>query len=204
MIHAYNEMYLPIVMKNLAAMFDIAINAERIDADEFGIIFASSDVAKKIENAVPDILAGKSATEMLSLMLQKDVEYTSVPIDRTPEYWAGWVLAKAQWELNKTFEEILNAMPLSSLINLYYPYHEADESKTVNMIQQRFPKKESMLKLLRNKRKLTQEQLALLSGVNIRSIRSYEQGENELIKAQGEILQMLAKALDCTIEDLLK
>ena len=51
---------------------------------------------------------------------------------------------------------------------------------------------------------MTQEQLALLSGVNIRSIRSYEQGENELIKAQGEILQMLANALDCTIEDLLR
>lgn len=203
MIHAYNEMYLPTVMKNVAAMFDIAINAEGIDADDFGKMFASSDVARKIENAVPDILAGKSATEMLSLVLQKDVEYNSVPTDRTPEYWAGWVLAKTQWELNKSFEEILKAMPLSSLISLYYPYHEADESKTVDVIMQRFPKKESTLKLLRKKRKLTQEQLALLSGVNIRSIRSYEQGKNELSKAQGEILQMLAKTLDCTVEELL-
>lgn len=204
MIHAYNEMYLPTVMKNLAAVFDIAINAEGIDAEDFEKMFASSDVAKKIENAVPDMLAGKSATEMLSLILQKEVEYTSVPVDRTPEYWAGWILAKAQWEMNKPFEEILNAMPLSSLINMYYPYHEADEGKTVDVIKQRFPKKESTLKLLRKNRKLTQEQLALLSGVNIRSIRSYEQGENELIKAQGEILQMLANTLDCTIEDLLE
>lgn len=203
MIHAYNEMYLPTVMKNVAAMFDIAINAEGIDADDFGKMFASSDVARKIENSVPDILAGKSATEMLSLVLQKDVEYNSVPIDRTPEYWAGWVLAKIQWELNKSFEEIVKAMPLSSLISLYYPYHEADESKMVDVIRQRFPKKESTLKLLRKKRKLTQEQLALLSGVNIRSIRSYEQGKNELSKAQGEILQMLAKTLDCTVEELL-
>ena len=60
------------------------------------------------------------------------------------------------------------------------------------------------ISFLRKQKKLTQEQLALLSGVNIRSIRSYEQGENELIKAQGEILQMLANALDCTIEDLLR
>lgn len=191
-------------MKNLAALFDIAVNAEEIDANEFGKMFASSDVAGQIENAVPDMLAGKSATEMLSMILNKDVEYTLVPMDRTPEYWAGWILAKAQWELNKPFERILNVMPLSSLISLYYPYHEADESKIVELIKQSFPKKESTLKLLRKKRQLTQEQLALLSGVNIRSIRSYEQGENELIKAQGEILQMLAKALDCTIEDLLR
>lgn len=204
MIHAYNEIYLSGVMKNLAALLDIAINAEKIDADEFGKIFASSDVARQIENAVPDMLAGKSATEMLSRILNKDVEYTFVPMDRTPEYWSGWILAKAQWELNKPFEKILHVMPLSSLISLYYPYHEADESKTVELIKQSFPKEESTLKLLRKKKQLTQEQLALLSGVNIRSIRSYEQGENELIKAQGEILQMLANALDCTIEDLLR
>ncbi|MCI9182301.1 MAG: helix-turn-helix domain-containing protein [Acholeplasmatales bacterium] len=44
----------------------------------------------------------------------------------------------------------------------------------------------------------------MLSGLNIRSIRSYEQGQNELSKAQGDTLLMLAKTLDCTIEDLLK
>jgi hypothetical protein len=43
-----------------------------------------------------------------------------------------------------------------------------------------------------------------LSGLNIRSIRSYEQGQNDLSKAQGDTLLMLAKALNCTIEDLLK
>ena len=52
--------------------------------------------------------------------------------------------------------------------------------------------------------KLTQEQLATLSGVNIRTIRSYEQGTNELAKAQGETLLMLAKALNCSVEDLIK
>ena len=65
MIHAYNEMYLYGVMKNLAALVDIAINAEGLDADRFGEMFSSSSVAKKIEHAYPDMLAGKSASEML-------------------------------------------------------------------------------------------------------------------------------------------
>ena len=203
MIHVYNRMYLAGVMRNLAAMTDLAINAEGLDADEFGELFASSDVAKKIEHAIPDMLAGKSATEMLSLLLNKEVVYTTIPMDRTPEYWAGWVLAKAQWEIGKTFAQILSVMPLSSLISLYYPYHEADESKTINLIRARMPSKASVLKQIRKARKLTQEQLAILSGVNIRSIRAYEQGDNDLFKAQGETLQMLARTLDCSIEDLL-
>lgn len=204
MIHAYNEMYLYGVMKNLAALVDIAINAEGLDADRFGEMFSSSSVAKKIEHGYPDMLAGKSASEMLSIILEKQVNNSSVPTDRTPEYWAGWILAKAQWTIGKSFKEILDIMPLSSLIELYHPYHEADESKTIDLISERFPPKVPALKLIRKSRKLTQEQLALLSGVNIRSIRSYEQGDNELGKAQGETLQMLAHALDCTIEELLQ
>lgn len=202
MIHAYNNIYLNSVMHNLAALFDMAINAEGLDADQFSYMFATSSVASGIENGFPNMLAGKSATEMLMIILDKDVEYTTVPLDRTPQYWAGWILANAQWYLNKSFKEILDVMPFSSLVSMYYPYHEADEMKTIEIIQKYFPKTSS-LKLLRQKRNLTQEQLALISGVNIRSIRSYEQGENDILKAQGESLLMLSKALGCTIEELL-
>lgn len=202
MIHAYNSIYLNTVMHNLAALFDIAINAEGLDADRFSYMFATSSVASGIENGFPNMLVGKSATEMLMIILDKDVEYTTVPLDRTPQYWAGWILANAQWYLNKSFKEILDVIPFSSLVSMYYPYHEADEMKTIEIIQKYFPKTSS-LKLLRQKRNLTQEQLALISGVNIRSIRAYEQGENDILKAQGESLLMLSKALGCTIEELL-
>lgn len=204
MIHAYNELYLATVMRNLAALVDIAINAEGLEPDAFGKQFARSSVARAIENAVPDILVGKSATEMLSVILQKDVEYTAVPMNRTPAYWAGWVLAKVQWTLRKPFAAILAVMPLSSLIDMYYPYYEADEQKTIDVIRERFDHRESKLKTLRKKRKLTQEQLAALSGVNLRSIRSYVQQDNEIGKASGETLQALAQTLDCKIEDLLE
>lgn len=201
MIHAYNKIYLSTVMKNLAALFDLAINAEGIGEDEFADMFSKSGAALGIEAGTPDMLAGKSATEILIDILKKDCEYTNVPLDRTPQYWAGWVLAYAQWYLNKSFSEILAVMPFSSLVSMYYPYHEADEMKTIEIIQGCFSK-ECSLKQIRLKRKLTQEQLAALSGVNVRSIRSYEQGDNDISKARGETLLMLAKALNCTVEEL--
>ena len=202
MIHAYSDVYLNSVMHNLAALFDIAINAEGMNADVFADIFVNSEIARGIEAGVPDILAGKSATEMLMIILDKEVDYTVVPVDRTPEYWAGWILANAQWYLNKSFKEIISVMPFGMLVSMYHPYHEAAEMKTINKIKNCFPRV-SALKTIRQKRKLTQEQLALLSGVNVRSIRSYEQGDNDISKAQVDTLQMLAKALDCTIEELI-
>ena len=203
MIHAYSNMYLNSVMHNLAALFDIAINAEELDADKFADMFSDSTIASGIESGSPDILVGKSATEMLMIILDREVEYTVVPVDRTPEYWAGWVLANAQWYLNKSFKEIISVMPFSKLVGMYYPYHEADEMKTIEIIKSYFPSVSS-LKTIRKKRKLSQEELAILSDVNVRSIRAYEQGKNDIAKAQGDTLQMLAKALDCSIEELLK
>lgn len=203
MIHAYNELYLNTVMHNLGELFDIAINSLSFDADEFAMKFANSIVSSGIECASPNMLAGKSATEMIMLILNEDVEYTTYQVDRTKEYWAGWILAKAQWYLNKSFKEILLLMPFSKLISLYYPFHEASEMKIIEMISEMFPK-QSTLKTMRIERKLTQEQLSILSGINLRTIKSYEQGENDILKAQGETLLKLARTLDCSVEDLLK
>ena len=59
------------------------------------------------------------------------------------------------------------------------------------------------LKELRIKRNLTQKELAQISGVNWRTVQNYEQGKNDINKAQGDILYKLSKALKCRIEDLL-
>ncbi len=134
-MRAYDKSYLDCVMHNLAALFDIAINAEGFDPDEFGEMFASSRVAFGIEQGEPNYLAGKSATELLMEILNRDVEYMVIPMDRTRAYWAGWGLALAQWYINKPFKEILSKMPFGKIVSLYDPYHEADEMKTVECIQ---------------------------------------------------------------------
>lgn len=202
MIHAYNEIYLSDAMRNLAALFDIAINAMNIEPDIIAQQFCYSKVASGIETGNPNYLSGKSATELLSEILEQDVPYNSVPLDRSPEYWAGWVLAYSQWYLNKPFKEILSAVPMSTLIEKYYPYHEAPESKTAEWIEANLPIK-NKLTYFRELRKLTKKQLSNLSGVNIRSINYYEENSSLLKKAQAETLYALAKTLDCKIEDLL-
>lgn len=202
MIRAYSEIYLNTVMKNLAALFDLAINAEGLDANEFATIFASSKVAKGIESGFPDVLVGKSATELLEVILNKQCNYCVTPIERTPEYWAGWVLAFTEWYLNKPFKEILTKISFSTIVSLYSPYHEADEMKTVELIKEKFYN-DSKIKVIRKQRKLTQRELSLLSDVPLRTIRLYEQFQESVNKASAETLQKISKTLNCSIEDLL-
>ena len=63
--------------------------------------------------------------------------------------------------------------------------------------------KVSKLKLLRIQRGLKQSDLSDLSGVPVKCIGNYEQLRRDINKAQVCIVYKLAKALDCSIEDIL-
>ena len=63
--------------------------------------------------------------------------------------------------------------------------------------------KVSKLKHLRIQRGLKQSDLSDLSGVPVKCIGNYEQLRRDINKAQVCIVYKLAKALDCSIEDIL-
>lgn len=77
-----------------------------------------------------------------------------------------------------------------------------DERHLIDYLKDRLRVK-SKLKEMRLKRNLSQSQLAYLSDVNIRNIKTYEQNENDINKAQVNILLSLARVLNCSIEDIL-
>lgn len=63
---------------------------------------------------------------------------------------------------------------------------------------------ETNLKRIRTAKGYSQKQLAELSGVSLRAIQTYEQRQKDINKAQSDSLHRLAKALDCTMENLLE
>lgn len=63
---------------------------------------------------------------------------------------------------------------------------------------------ETRLNRIREAAGLSQNDLAVKSGVSLRSIQMYEQRKNEIDKAQAHTRYKLAVALGCDIEDLLE
>lgn len=59
------------------------------------------------------------------------------------------------------------------------------------------------LKEKRMQRELSQSQLAKASGVSLRMLQKYEQGDRDIKKAQAETVYKLAKALNCKMEELI-
>lgn len=202
MIHAYDEYYLDLTQNILGSMLELSFHFEKINSSDFINLFLNSYLCKAIEEGDPIVITSKSPNELLGILLNKD------PLDvvqnefASPEFWAGHVLAYVQWYTNRTFKEILDAFSIDELIENYFPYHEMDISKITELIISKLDMT-SPLKKYRKLRKLSQNQLAFNSGVSLRTIRAYEQGTLELNKAQGEILYKLARALSCSMEDLM-
>lgn len=62
---------------------------------------------------------------------------------------------------------------------------------------------ESKLKNMREMRELTQREAAEASGINLRMIQNYEQGERDINGAKLVTLLKLCVALHCRLEDIL-
>lgn len=202
MIHAYNDEFLPVIQSKLASMMELAVLEEKIEIDTFVNLFLSSPVCHALETANPILALGKSANELLAIVLKKEPNEVEVNSYASPEYWVGHTLAYAQWYFNKPFSELVAAYPCSKLLSNYFPYHETDITNSLDLYRSRL-NTECRLKTLRTKKKLSQSQLAVLSGVPVRTIKAYEQGKVDICKAQAETLYAIAKVLNCTIEDLL-
>ena len=97
-------------------------------------------------------------------------------------------------------------MPIQEVLDMYGIMHEADIRKFIDLATSIIKKRKTQinLKTLRLASGLTQRELSLRANVDLRSIQMYEQGRNDINKAQGETLHNLAKALGCRIEDLLE
>ena len=126
--------------------------------------------------------------------------------DRSPQYWAGWVLAYAQWMCSLGFNELLEVAPLDWIIGSYYPLHEASEDKFAQIVIDKWNDAQADKKGLKAARKaagLTQKQLAAQSGVKLRAIQLYEQNQFDLRRASVTSALALANTLSCAIEDLI-
>jgi len=211
MTRAYREIYLSNAQSVLGDAFDYAINTCQIPGDDFVRLFAASSVSRRMENGEPSVLSGKSGIEIAIEVVLETTGKRLVPephesIARSLEYWIGWAVAYYQWYSSRRYGDIFKVLTFDSLQKMYYTLHEADITKFVDIAEEIVKEhfKDTNLKRIRTAYGCTQAELAELSGASLRSIQMYEQRRKDINKASVETLYGIAKALGCTIEDLIE
>lgn len=211
MIRAYSDLYLDDAMSAVGAMLDYAVNACGEPLSLFYARFLSSGIAEQISAGNPRYLGGHSGVELAVEVARR----TGNPLPErepiidmgSPEYWAGWTMVYLQWYLNLDFGQMQAlGISINALFSRYAPLHEADLSKSVQFahgIIEEWLQAHNPLSFARKKAKLTQQQLSTLSGVSLRAIRAYEQGQLSLESASAASLQHMSQILGCRSETLL-
>ena len=208
---AYSEMYLEDAMRTLGEAVDFALCDQGLNPPELTAILSNSLEMKQFEHGVPRVVCGMSGDELACEIIAraglKPAECRAIyPFDRSPQYWAGWVLAYTQWMSCLGFSDLFEVAPLDWIIGSYHPLHEAPEDKFAELVINKWNKVQTDRKGLKAARKatgLTQKQLATQSGVKLRAIQLYEQNQLDLRRASVSSALALANTLDCAIEDLI-
>ena len=198
-MNRYNDVYLDRVRELSSSIFEICLYDLNIKEDDFINKIINSNIINDLSSGNISVI-GKSSIELIYELLNKKIKKENYLYHE--EYWIGGVLAYLSWYFNLSYKEILDKVSLKEFRRLFITYHEMDERHLIDYLNDRL-KVKSKLKEMRLKRNLSQSQLAYLSDVNIRNIKTYEQNENDINKAQVNILLSLARVLNCSIEDIL-
>ena len=211
-MHAYLYDYLPTAQRIMGDMLDFAVNTCEQDIEKFYGLFLMSDVSLQFQNGNPTYIAGKTGCELAKEVIAESgmrplTNEDEMYLDKSPEYWAGWVLAYYQWKSGKSFRLINdNGLDIEKIIALYHPLHEADLDKFASVadriITETVNSSVSPLKKARERCGLTQEDLSRISGVSLRMIRAYEQKAQDIAKANFSTIERLQSVLHADFSEL--
>ena len=202
MIHAYNEIYVDDAMQTLAETFSYLPDERQ--ADVFFEHFIMSGVAYQFGRGNPRYINMPPQALFEEVAGRKISMIQPYSYGRSPEYWCGFVLAYYQWYTGLSFEQIGRKLPPSQIMRMYYPLHEADLQKFVEVANGIVFQKETNLARYRKNAGLSQIDLSRYSDVSLRSIQLYEQRQLNINTAPANKLLKLSRVLGCTIEDLLE
>ncbi len=208
MIRAYDKLYLSKAQSSLASMLDFAVYDLKKDINAFYKKFLESKISVQFERGESSVIAGKSGVELALEVLENYslAKKYKPAANRSPEYWTGWALAYFQWQTNLSFKQIDSLIPITEVRAMYAPYHEMNISQFCDKMTELYKARKPAcnLKTRRLAAGLSQNELAVASGVPLRTIQQYEQKQKDINAAKAQSVISLAKALDCSAEDLME
>lgn len=207
----YPVYYLEDAMNNLGDCFDYAVNDYGAEGSEVAELFCLSGVAREFERGNAWVVSGKSGVELFALIAERS-GYQNRPIpdctyrfEKTPEYWAGWMLAYLQWRLGSLSKICCMSFHLMSCAVCTIPgmKPQRNVARLICDMAKKTPR-QTKLAQARKRLKKTQQDLAYESGVSLRSIQMYEQRQRNINEASVTTVRDMAKVLHCSIEDILE
>lgn len=209
MTYAYDKDMMLSARQNMAVMIDYAVTWCGLPLRSFYNRWLGSRIPEVFAAGHPKFTLGMSGIELAARVMENtggtllpDDTY-SYPQSDPSYFWTGWAVCQYQWYKNKSFASLdKNGLSIERIHSMFNPLHEADITKVFEVFDSLYHPTPITLKEQRKLNGLTQQELAEASGVSLRMIRAYEQGTQDMSKAEASSLLRLAGVLHCAPETL--
>ncbi|WP_317855314.1 hypothetical protein [Chakrabartyella piscis] len=131
------------IMEQMGLMMDYAVYDLQFSSDAFFGLFLSSGVAKELELEI-----GNSNTILSGIQLARDVIFKSFGrleetpptffLDKSPEYWAAWVLTYCQQKSTLSFAELVASISFEEVVQLYPALHQVDIQSVALLLHDKY------------------------------------------------------------------
>ena len=209
--NAYYEGYLESAQDTLGNMMDYAVNVCNMGAEEIFVMFLTAGAAQQFEKGNPRYVAGVSGAELakevvLCVTKNELTEPAVFFMDKSPEYWCGYILAYYQWRTGRSFQKIHQVISIRDILNLYPTHHEADEERAVETLNQMYEKRhdKTYLQQIRENMGLSKCELAKQTELKEEQVSELEHDFSKIKEVSTVTLFRLAQVLGATMEDLME
>lgn len=129
-IRAYSELYVYDVQEIVGASFDYAVKGLQIPLNKYMEKFLAFKHIDLLEDGNPHYCAGMSGAELaIEICDRYEDPFYDIPYCPEVEYWIGWIISYYQWYRHTTYNEILKKFPFERLYGSFPTYHQMDETK---------------------------------------------------------------------------
>lgn len=182
-----------------------------LTVDEIFHMFLASHAVGQMERGNPRYVSGMTGAEIVKEVVAeiKGIELTDTEeyfLDKSPEYWCGWILAYYQWRRCMSFRKIYQIITIEDLLCMYPTHHEADVEYFVSSMREIYKRKhkETYLKRRMVNLGVDASEVSRNTGIPVDMISALETNFSRIQKIETEQLFVLSKFFGCGMEDLME
>lgn len=149
--HPYLEDDVQSFMEEFGIMMDYVVSFLHYNPNDFIQMFLATNLPLNIEHGNPKYILGKSGRELAYDVICKYNNLESIDFDDNNwqyqpsiDYWSGSMLVLYQWHANIPYKEILENVSLDDIYKMYSKYHQMDETKFLDRMDEIISKKKSL------------------------------------------------------------
>lgn len=166
-----------------------------LSVTEINDVIVNDEFFDFLEKNIAADFMSKSFQDISKIVFGKDFEFRYDGRELVMFFWAGMEYINIAINESVPLRKVFLLLPLEEMLSLFSVYHEMNDFKMIEKWREIYESR-SVLSILCKRKRITQKNLSIASGVDINSIKRYCKNNDNLSTASYLTIKSLLNVLD--------